>query len=95
MDVAGVVVFLASSAASLITGETILIDGGWTAHVGEYSSLARHLRRNYVTRRRRLTGSALSNPAILKLYFHTIPTRYFLGVLVNEERLRSSETERA
>jgi NAD(P)-dependent dehydrogenase (short-subunit alcohol dehydrogenase family) len=31
MDVAGVVVFLASSAASLITGDTILIDGGWTA----------------------------------------------------------------
>lgn len=31
MDVAGVVVFLASNAASLITGETILIDGGWTA----------------------------------------------------------------
>jgi len=31
MDVAGVVVFLASSAASLITGETVLIDGGWTA----------------------------------------------------------------
>ena len=28
MDVAGVVVFLASSAASLITGDTILIDGG-------------------------------------------------------------------
>jgi hypothetical protein len=52
MDVAGVVVFLASSAAFLITGETILIDGGWTAHVGEYSSLARHLRRNYVARRR-------------------------------------------
>jgi NAD(P)-dependent dehydrogenase (short-subunit alcohol dehydrogenase family) len=31
MDVAGAVIFLASSAASLITGETILIDGGWTA----------------------------------------------------------------
>jgi len=31
MDVAGAVVFLASTAASLITGDTILIDGGWTA----------------------------------------------------------------
>jgi NAD(P)-dependent dehydrogenase (short-subunit alcohol dehydrogenase family) len=31
MDVAGGVVFLASPAASLITGTTLLIDGGWTA----------------------------------------------------------------
>src|ERR1700680_3999181 len=31
MDVAGAVVFLGSNAASLITGDTILIDGGWTA----------------------------------------------------------------
>jgi NAD(P)-dependent dehydrogenase (short-subunit alcohol dehydrogenase family) len=30
-DVAGAVLFLASPASSLITGETILIDGGWTA----------------------------------------------------------------
>jgi len=31
MDVAGAVVFLASPAASLITGHTLIIDGGWTA----------------------------------------------------------------
>ena len=30
-DVAGTVVFLASPAAALITGHTLLIDGGWTA----------------------------------------------------------------
>jgi NAD(P)-dependent dehydrogenase (short-subunit alcohol dehydrogenase family) len=30
-EVAGVVLFLVSPAASLITGETIMIDGGWTA----------------------------------------------------------------
>ncbi|QOY92248.1 glucose 1-dehydrogenase [Paludibaculum fermentans] len=31
MEVAGAVVFLASGAASMITGHTMLIDGGWTA----------------------------------------------------------------
>jgi NAD(P)-dependent dehydrogenase (short-subunit alcohol dehydrogenase family) len=31
MDVAGAVIFLASPAAALITGHTMLIDGGWTA----------------------------------------------------------------
>ena len=31
MDVAGAIVFLASPAAALITGHTLLIDGGWTA----------------------------------------------------------------
>jgi NAD(P)-dependent dehydrogenase (short-subunit alcohol dehydrogenase family) len=31
MDVAGAVVFLVSPAADLITGTTLLIDGGWTA----------------------------------------------------------------
>lgn len=31
MEVAGAVVFLASPAAALITGDTLLLDGGWTA----------------------------------------------------------------
>lgn len=31
VEVSGAVVFLASPAASLITGDTIMIDGGWTA----------------------------------------------------------------
>ena len=31
VDVAGAVIFLASPAAGMITGDTILIDGGWTA----------------------------------------------------------------
>jgi len=31
MDVAGAVIYLASPAAALVTGHTILVDGGWTA----------------------------------------------------------------
>jgi NAD(P)-dependent dehydrogenase (short-subunit alcohol dehydrogenase family) len=31
VDVAGAVVYLASSAAALVTGTTLMLDGGWTA----------------------------------------------------------------
>jgi NAD(P)-dependent dehydrogenase (short-subunit alcohol dehydrogenase family) len=31
VDVAGAVVYLASPAGSLVTGTTLLVDGGWTA----------------------------------------------------------------
>jgi NAD(P)-dependent dehydrogenase (short-subunit alcohol dehydrogenase family) len=31
VDVAGAVIFLAAPASALITGETIMVDGGWTA----------------------------------------------------------------
>jgi NAD(P)-dependent dehydrogenase (short-subunit alcohol dehydrogenase family) len=31
MDVAGAVIYLASPAAALVSGEILLVDGGWTA----------------------------------------------------------------
>jgi NAD(P)-dependent dehydrogenase (short-subunit alcohol dehydrogenase family) len=31
VDVAGAVVYLASPAASLVSGTTLMVDGGWTA----------------------------------------------------------------
>ena len=31
VDVAGAVVYLASPAAALVTGTTLMVDGGWTA----------------------------------------------------------------
>ena len=50
VDVAGAVVFLASPAADLITGTTMLIDGGWTARA---DALRRRRRPRLVLRRRR------------------------------------------
>jgi 2-deoxy-D-gluconate 3-dehydrogenase len=31
-DVLGAIIFLASPASDLVTGHTILVDGGWTVH---------------------------------------------------------------
>jgi len=31
-DITGAVIYLASEASNMVTGQVLLIDGGWTAH---------------------------------------------------------------